>query len=187
LKANSPEEEAHKRGGAKPGHRGNGRSAHNQEQADEVHQTKTAESLCPQCKVSLWQRGYRERSVLKLEPIKVKRIVYQLERKSCPQCERYFQAQAPGVLLHALLSNNLRIEIAEGHYLQGMPLARVSERLGLNYRTVIEALHRMAALFKPTLAQFKAEYRSSIVRHADETGGGWMGTMAIVDCSPQMR
>lgn len=169
LKANSPEEEAHKRGGAKPGHRGNGRRAHNQEEADEVHQINAEESLCPRCKVSLWHRGYRKRSVLELEPIKVKRVLYQLERRSCPQCARYFQAQAPGVLPHALLSNNLCIEIAESHYLQGMPLARVTQRLGLNYGTVIEALHRMGALLKPTLEQLKAEYRSSIVRHADET------------------
>jgi hypothetical protein len=169
LKANSPEEEAQKRGGAKPGHRGNGRSAHNQAQADEVHQIKTTESLCPRCKVSLWHRGYRERSVLELEPIKVKRVIYQLERRSCPRCARYFQAAAPGVLSHSLLSNNLLIEIAESHYLQGIPLARVTERLGLNYGTVIETMHRVAALFKKSLEQLKAEYRSSLVRHADET------------------
>ena len=59
--------------------------------------------------------------------------------------------------------------MAESHYLQGMPLARVTERLGLNYGTVIEAVHRMGTLFKPTLEQLKAEYRSSLVRPADET------------------
>jgi transposase len=169
LKANSKEEEVTKRGGAKEGHPGHGRNSHHQEEADEVQQIKAQESRCPRCKVSLWHRGYRERSVLELEPLKVKRVMYQLERRSCPQCERYFQAQAPGVLPHALLSNNLCIEIAESHYLQGIPLARITERLGLNYGTVIEALHRMAAIFKPTMEQLKADYRSSIVRHADET------------------
>src|SRR5215210_2885684 len=169
IKANSPEEERRKQGGAKPGHEGNGRRCHGADEADEVHQIKTEENLCPQCKVSLWHRGYRERSVLELEPIKVKRVIYQLERRSCPQCARYFQATAPGVLPHALLSNNLLSEIAESHYLQGIPLARVTERLGLNYGTVITALHRMAAIFKPTLEQLKAQYRSSRVRHADET------------------
>jgi len=169
LKANSPEAERNKQGGAKPGHRGNGRSAHSTREAEEVHQVKTSEELCPQCKVGLWQRGYRQRSVLELDPIKVKRIIYQLERRSCPQCERYFQATAPGVLPHSLLSNNLLIEVAESHYLQGIPLARVSERLGVNYGTVVEALHRMAAIFKPTMEQLKADYRSSQVRHADET------------------
>jgi len=169
IKANSPEEERRKQGGAKPGHEGNGRRCHGADEADEVHQIKTEENLCPQCKVSLWHRGYRERSVLELEPIKVKRVIYQLERQSCPRCQSYFQATVPGVLPHALLSNNLLIEIAESHYLQGMPLARVTERLGLNYSTVIESLHRMAALLKPTMEQLKQQYRSSIVRHADET------------------
>ena len=169
VKANSQVEERSKQGGALQGHAGNGRSRHQQEEADEILSIKTDESLCPQCKVSLWRRGYRERSVLELEPIKVRRVIYQLERRSCPQCQSCFQATAPGVLPHALLSNNLLIEIAEGHYLQGMPLARITERLGVNYGTVIESLHRLAALFKPTLEQLKAEYRSSQVRHADET------------------
>jgi hypothetical protein len=169
LKTNSPEAERRKQGGAKPGHCGNGRSRHSTEQADEVRQVKTSEELCPHCQISLWHRGYRQRSVLELEPIKVKRVLYQLERKSCPRCARNFQAAAPGVLPHALLSNSLLIEIAESHYLQGMPLARVTERLGVNYGTVIEALHRMAALFRPTTEQLKAAYRAAIVRHADET------------------
>lgn len=85
-------------------------------------------------------------------------------------------------------SFNLLIEIAESHYLQGIPLARGSSRLGLNYGTVIAALHRMAALFKPTLEQLKADYRASIVRHADETswrtdgqnGYCWLFTSDVV-------
>ena len=169
VKANSSVEERRKQGGAISGHQGNGRSRHQREEADEVLRVNAAENLCPQCQVSLWQRGYRERSVLELEPIKVKQIIYQLERKSCPQCARYFQAEAPGVLPHSLLSNNLLIEIAESHYLQGIPLARITERLSLNYGTVITALHRLAAIFKQSLAQLKADYRAAFVRHADET------------------
>lgn len=169
VKANSTVAERHKQGGAIQGHEGNGRKSHQAAEADEVQAISTSESLCPHCQVSLWHRGYRKRSVLELEPIKVKRVIYQLERRSCPQCARYFQAEAPGVLPHALLSNNLLIEIAESHYLQGIPLARVTERLGLNYGTVVEALHRLAALFKQSLEQLKADYRSALVRHADET------------------
>lgn len=188
VKANSSAEERRKQGGAIQGHAGNGRKSHQTAEADEIQTLPTSESLCPQCKVSLWHRGYRERSVLELEPVKVKRIIYQLERKSCPQCARYFQAQAPGVLPHSLLSNNLLVEIAESHYLQGIPLARVTERVGLNYGTVITALHRLATIFKPALAQLKEEYRSTIVRHADETswrtdgqnGYCWLFTSDVV-------
>jgi transposase len=169
LKTNAAEEERRKQGGAKHGHTGNGRSRHQVEDADEIHQIKTDERLCPQCQVSLWHRGYRQRSVLELEPIKVKKVIYQLERRSCPQCQSYFQAQAPSVLPHFLLSNNLCVEIAESHYLQGMPLARVCERLGLNYGTVVKALHRLAELFRKSVDNLKQAYRSSIVRHADET------------------
>jgi transposase len=188
VKANSSVEKRHKQGGAISGHEGNGRSRHQKQEADEIHQLPASESLCPQCKVGLWHRGYRERSVLEMEPIKVKRVLYQLERKSCPQCALYFQAQAPGVLPHSLLSNNLLVEIAESHYLQGIPLARITGRLGLNYGTVVEALHRLAAIFRQSLAQLKADYRSAFVRHADETtwrtdgqnGYCWLFTSELV-------
>src|SRR5215212_9068230 len=64
VKANSPEEERRKQGGAQPGHTGNGRSRHGADEADEVHQVNTSQKQCPHCQVGLWHRGYRERSVL---------------------------------------------------------------------------------------------------------------------------
>ena len=57
VKANSPAEERRKQGGAVQGHEGNGRSRHQKEEADQIHRIKIDESLCPECKVSLWQRG----------------------------------------------------------------------------------------------------------------------------------
>jgi hypothetical protein len=38
----------------------------------------------------------------------------------------------------------------------------------LNYGSVIESLHRMAAIFAPVMRQLEAGYRQSLVRHADE-------------------
>ena len=64
VKANSPEVERNKNGGAKPGHEGFGRRRHSTEQADEVQTINTDESQCPQCTVSLWHHGFRQRSVL---------------------------------------------------------------------------------------------------------------------------
>jgi hypothetical protein len=146
VKANSQEAERSKQGGAKQGHAGNGRSRHQKEEADEILSIKIEESLCPQCKVSLWHRGYRERSVLELEPVKVRRVIYQ------PLLE-----QQP-------LDRDRREPLLAGHASGSHHRAA-----GVNYGTVIEWLHRLAALFKPTLEQLKAEYRSSIVRHTDET------------------
>jgi transposase len=112
----------------------------------------------------------RARTVTDIEPVMVKRICYELERRSCPRCHKSFQSQAPGVLPKALLSNQLLCEIVGEHYLQGVPLSSITRRFGLNLGTVIEALHRLGVVFQPVLNQLKEEYRMAPVRHADETG-----------------
>ena len=48
VKANSPKQQQRNRGGAKPGHKGHGRSSINQQDADQVHRLSVAR-LCPDC------------------------------------------------------------------------------------------------------------------------------------------
>jgi transposase len=52
---------------------------------------------------------------------------------------------------------------------QGIPLRRVCARWQLNYGTVIQALHRLGALFVPVMEELKRDYQQAFVRHADET------------------
>jgi hypothetical protein len=168
VKANSPETEALKRGGAKPGHPGNGRKKHRQEEVDEVRVVEV-EPRCPGCQTLMPGKDYRERSVLDIDPIRVRQVQYRLQRRTCPHCQRIVTAQASGVLPRALFSNQLLAEIVDSHYLQGIPLGRVCARWQLNYGSVIQALHRMAALCEPVMKELKASYQQAVVRQADET------------------
>ena len=86
VKASSTEEQAAKRGGAKPGHTGNGRKKHHQEEVDEVR-TIEVEVICPQCHALMKEKDARERSVLDIDAIRVLKVLY---RRLC--CEKYFEA-----------------------------------------------------------------------------------------------
>jgi transposase len=169
LKANSKEDQRAKRGGAKKGHPGHGRRACSRAAADEIRQVEL-NPQCPDCGGQLGAACVRARTVIDIEPVVVKRICYELERRSCPYCQKSFQSQAPGVLPKALLGNQLLSELAGAHYLQGVPLSSLSRRFGLNLGTLIDALHRLGRTFQPALKQLKEEYRQAPVRHADETG-----------------
>src|SRR5205085_1073348 len=165
---NSQADQRAKQGGAKKGHPGHGRRACAAAQADEIRRVELSPQ-CPDCGGPLGGPSVRGRTVLDIEPVVVKRICYELERRSCPHCRKSFQSQAPGVLPKALLGNQLLGEIVGEHYLQGVPLSSLARRFGLNLGTVIEALHRLGRTFQPALKQLKEDYRSAPVRHADET------------------
>lgn len=183
VKANTSAGKQKQQGGAKPGHQGHGRQTHPADLVDEVR-CVAVEPMCPECQSALMAKGYRERPVIDIDPITVKRVVYRLERKKCPSCGVERVAKADGVLPKSLLSNQLLAEIVDSHYVQGMPLARVCARWQLNYGTVIQALHRMAGMFAVVLDDLKQAYREDFVRHADETtwrtdgqnGYGWLFT-----------
>ena len=115
------------------------------------------------------EKDARQRSVLDIDAIRVRKVVYRLHRRECPQCQRIVCAHASGVLPRALFSNQLLAEIIDAHYLQGIPLGRVCARWKLNYGSVVQALHRIARLCAPVMKQLAASYQKSVVRHADET------------------
>ncbi|MGI9106675.1 MAG: IS66 family transposase [Pyrinomonadaceae bacterium] len=169
LKENAPEEKSKKQGGAKLGHQGHGRQAHTKEEVEEVRVVKVEATDCPTCHVALWQKGSVPRSVLDLTAMKVKKLLYELERKYCPACQTYLQARVASLLPKMLLSNELLSEVVESHYVHGIPLGRITERLKVNYSTIIASLHRLGKLFAPCVESLKEEYRQSVVRHADET------------------
>jgi len=187
VKANTSAEPQKKQGGAQFGHQGHGRKSHPESAVDEVR-IRQVETTCSECQRALSAKGYRERSVLDIDPLTVKRVLYRLERRQCPACGVAREAKADGVLPKSLLSNQLIAEIVDSHYVQGIPLARVCARWQLNYGTVIQALHRMARLFPVVMDELKEDYRREVVRHADETtwrtdghnGYCWLFTSAAV-------
>ena len=150
IKANNDEEKRAKSGGAKNGHPGHGRRACSAQEADEIRRVELSDK-CPDCGGQLGTASVRTRSVTEIEPVKVKRICYELERRRCSACRKSFQSQAPNVLPKGMLGNQLLSEIAGEHYLQGVPLSSIARRFDLNLGTTIEALHRLGRVFSPAL------------------------------------
>ena len=169
LKANTAESNGSHSGGAPPGHVGHGRKTLAPSQADRL-ETLPAPSACPDCGGPLQDKGIRLRSVLDCPPLKAQRIVYRLEKKYCPRCRRSLQAQAPGVLPKHLLGNQLITRVLLLHYRDGIPLGTVCAQLGVAFGTLVQMLHRLAALFQGVVPYLIQHYRLSPVRHADQTG-----------------
>jgi transposase len=168
LKANSKPEDQAKPGGALKGHLGHGRRSTSPQQADCV-KAVALPAPCPHCGSELLSKGTRQRTVIDIDAVEVQEILYRLERKLCLGCGRTLQAQPPGVLAKSALGNQLLTEILDGHYLQGIPLGRLCANFRINIGTVIDSLHRLAALLQPSVKPLVAEYRATAVRHADET------------------
>lgn len=169
IKANTLEENQSKKGGAKPGHKGHGRCAMKEENADRVEEVSVGRE-CPDCGVALKDRKVRQRTVTTCTVVKVERVVYRLEKKRCPECGKVSEAKAPGVLPKGLYSNRLLSHTAVEHYLRGIPLGRLEDQLGIGYGSLVGAMHRLAGLFSAVPQKLVEEYRQAAVKHADETG-----------------
>jgi transposase len=169
FKTNASEEQRAKRGGARRGHKGHGRTSIPASHADRC-ETVSAGETCPHCAGPLQNRGCHSRSVLDAQPLRAQRIVYRLERKYCPRCGKFIRAKAPSVLPKSLFGNQLLTQVVFLHYLVGLPLGRVCPQLGIGVGAAVALLHRAASLFKGVVPQLLEEYRQAPVRHADETG-----------------
>lgn len=155
-------------GGAKVGHKGFGRKSFSEQEADVV-QTIDASTFCPDCGSTLQNNGTSNRTVVDIQPVEIKKIVYKLQHKHCPHCKKHYTAKAPGVLPKCLFGNNLLAYIAIEHYLYGVPMGQLAKKLKIGYSTMIKGAHRLAEILKDVPDQLIDQYRNALVKHADET------------------
>lgn len=170
VKANTLPERQARRGGARPGHVGHGRSAASEASADRIETLRVPTTRCPTCAGRLITRGFCRRTVIEIPPSRPQTILYRLEVKRCARCRRAVRAHPPTVLPQALYGNELLTHVATQHYVHGIPLGRLADQLGLGIGSVIDALHRLAQLFTPVAERLVQAYRHAPVKHADETG-----------------
>lgn len=154
--------------GARPGHKGAGRKITEVEQV--VEEPSEAGSICPDCGNVLEDKGYKERLVIESTPIRAKHILYRLPRNYCPHCKKVFQPHIRGVLPRFLYGNQLIVNALVMHYLNGIPMGRITEQIGIGPGSLVEIFHRLSKLFEKVPERLIKEYRKSFVRHADETG-----------------
>jgi len=99
--------------------------------ADSVERI-TLGNTCPDCGTVLEQKGSRTRTVIDCQPIRIKKIVYHVERKRCPRCKKVLAARPPGVLAKCLYSNQLLGYVAVQHYIYGNTLGQIEKQTGLD-------------------------------------------------------
>jgi len=187
VKANSPEQNRSRKGGARPGHVGHGRKAHGEETADEVIPIDVGES-CPACGGVLRLKEVRHRTVIESEPVKPQKILYHLYHKQCSRCHQVFRAKAPAVLPKSLYGNQITAQVAVMHYFHGIPMGRICEMTDIPLGSLVDLFHRLSGFFAPVMDLLKEQYRLSPEKHADETGwrnDGQSG-YAWLFCTPDM-
>ncbi len=177
TKTNSSAENQAKRGGATPGHKGNGRKSFSQKDADLVIQLDDVSPRC-NCGGEWMDAGTAEHSVYHLIPAKMEKHVYVKRLRICPACGKRSEATTPGTMPNCLYDNSVVANALVEHYLHGMTTGNISRRLGINRGTFLGIAHRCADLLKPMFGKVISGLRECTVIHADETG--WMkdGTKA---------
>ncbi|MFH1691516.1 MAG: IS66 family transposase [Candidatus Omnitrophota bacterium] len=171
VKENTLEENRKKRGGAKPGHKGNGRERISKDNADRIIERPVKEVNCPLCGGELEHKDTTWRSVIDSFLNKAQRLLYMCEIKECKECHKTF-SNKPLILPKNKYGNNLICNSAIMHYFHGIPLKRLETLWGENVvaGNLIKSFHRLAKFWKPVIEELKTEYRKHPVKHADETG-----------------
>jgi len=169
VKPNSSTKHQRNRGGGKPGHKGHGRSSICEQDADDVERV-AIDNVCPDCGNALEEKGTRARTVIDCQPVKMRKIVYHLQRKRCPKCKKVISAKPPGVLAKCLYSNRLLAYVAVQHYIYGNTLGQIEKQTGIGYSSLIDAMHQLARRLKDVPESLIQVYRDSPLKHADETG-----------------
>lgn len=171
IKANSKEENKNKQGGAKVGHKGNGRKTFTEEEADEVVNLRVEERECPNCGGKLESKEIEERSIVEAIISEARKILYKYQIKKCRCCNTTIENK-PLVLPRNKYGNQLITDSAVKHYLYGIPLKRIEDMWGENVvaGNLIKTFHRLADFWKPAIKKLEEDFRAENTKHADETG-----------------
>jgi len=169
IKANTPQESSHRRGGAKPGHCGHGRRHIPDEEVTRELSVSGPEQ-CPYCGGPMDPKGSKARTIIEVEPVRKEVIRYELEQRECGRCQRTFTARPAGVFARGLFGNQFLTHLAVEHYLHGVTLGHLSAQLGVGQGSLWAALHQLARRLATVPQRLLWEYRRALVKHADETG-----------------
>ncbi|MFZ2656707.1 MAG: IS66 family transposase [Victivallales bacterium] len=177
TKRNSTAENQARIGGARPGHRGNGRESFSQDEADLVVHVDDASPRCD-CGCEWADAGTAEHSAYHLIPAKMEKRIYIKQLRKCPSCGNVSEAFTPGTMPGCLYDNSVIANALVEHYLHGMTTGSIHRRLGINRGTFLGIAHRCAGHVRPLFDEILSGLRGCELLHADETG--WMkdGTKA---------
>jgi hypothetical protein len=171
TKSNSTAENQAKRGGARPGHKGNGRESFSPDEADLVVHVDDASPRC-NCGCEWVDAGTSEHSAYHLIPAKMEKRIYLKRLRKCPACGNVSEAPTPGTMPSCLYDNSVIANALVEHYLHGMTTGSIHRRFGINRGTFLGIAHRCAGFARPLFDEILSGLRGCELLHADETG--WM-------------
>jgi len=170
FKEKSTEDNVKKKGGAKKGHKGNGRKIISRSEADEIIPLDIG-NICPECGNKTRYKGDRERFVIDIEPLELetKRRIYDLSEYYCSHCNKKVSGNIPSVLPNNQYGNKLLVHCIEMHYLHRMTIGTIENIWDVPHGIMINNFHKVAEIFKSVADQLVSYLNSSIVKQADET------------------
>jgi len=169
------DQENKNKGGAQKGHVGSGRSKHDLNDADTTTEINFEAENCPDCGGELFESFTKNRSVIDIDPAQLKKIILLLKTKICKSCKKLFSPKAPNVLPKFLYGNVFLAWLVNEHYIKGTTLGSLEKQTGVNSGTLISLLHKLAAIFKKVPDILVEKYKTSLVKHADETSWDYDG------------
>jgi len=95
FKENTLEENRLKKGGSKPGHKGNGRKRIVKSDADRIVRKPVEEKSCPSCGGDLEHKDTLFRGVIDCFLNKAEKLLYECEVKRCVKCNKTFSNKPP--------------------------------------------------------------------------------------------
>jgi len=99
--------------------------------------------------------------------MKMKKIVYHLERKRCPRCRTVISARPPGVFAKCLYSNQLLTYVAVQHYIYGNTLGQIEKQTSISYSSLIDAMHQLSKRSKDAPKALIQAYQNTPAKHAE--------------------
>lgn len=170
LPAMTEEEARRRRGGAPAGRAGHGWRTPGG--AEPVTEDLPAPDACPCCGGALedFPGGAEDvRDLIDCHPLPAFRRRVRVPARYCPRCRKPVRPRVPGVLPKTRLTNNVLARAASEHYLDGVPMGTAARRLGVPKGTLLNGMHRLAALARPAADGLRGLLRDAAVKHADET------------------
>lgn len=178
-KGSTPENRA-KRGGAKKGHKGNGRQTFSKEEADRVvtHDEKPAACACGE---GHWRRhSTSPHRVINYVPAKIEKVYFEKALYQCSACGRVGEAPTPGVTPGYLYSDSAIANMLAEHYFYTHTAGSLKKRWKIEDGTFFHFAHRVAQQLKPLFDNIVLSVRLCSIIHADETQWGMDGAKGYV-------
>ena len=166
----TPAEVNRRKGGAAVGHTGHGWKT--PEGVEPEIEELPRLDVCPCCGGELIDFPGEEetiRDLIDCHPLPAFRRRVRVPARYCAHCRKPVRPRVPGVLPKTRLCCNVLARAASEHYLDGIPMGTVARRLGVPKGTLLNEMHRLAALFKPAVDGLRDLLRDAAVKQADET------------------